>query len=323
MTSFELRSNRGRSGFSLGELLIVIMIFAVLAAALFPLFATAREKAGQASCESNLTQLARAMTMYAQDYDTCFPQGAFAKSSGPVPNDFYNYGMGWAGQLYPYAKTRSVFICPSDTYAVQADSNGASLGGTMAQGGNAGSVASVAAANAQVISYAYNANFGIGLAANKPVRTSALKASANTILFFEAMGCLADPTNAEVGWVDGSSPASNGTDILNVNSNGPPGFCRAATGMWAGSNMAFRGAQVFGKNLTGRHNGGANYAFADGHIKFLLPGVISAGTDNTTGDCGVFPGDYTNGGWSSAPAASAAKIGACASGGPAATFSVH
>ena len=62
-----------RKGFTLIELLVVIAIIAILAAILFPVFARAREKARQASCQSNLKQLTLAMLMYVQDYDEKFP----------------------------------------------------------------------------------------------------------------------------------------------------------------------------------------------------------------------------------------------------------
>ena len=44
-------------GFTLIELLVVIAIIAILAAMLFPVFANSREKARQASCQSNLKQI--------------------------------------------------------------------------------------------------------------------------------------------------------------------------------------------------------------------------------------------------------------------------
>jgi prepilin-type N-terminal cleavage/methylation domain-containing protein/prepilin-type processing-associated H-X9-DG protein len=58
-----------KRGFTLIELLVVIAIIAILAAILFPVFATAREKARQAGCQSNVRQLGQAALMYAQDYD--------------------------------------------------------------------------------------------------------------------------------------------------------------------------------------------------------------------------------------------------------------
>jgi len=44
-------------GFTLIELLVVIAIIAILAAVLFPVFATAREKARQSRCASNEKQI--------------------------------------------------------------------------------------------------------------------------------------------------------------------------------------------------------------------------------------------------------------------------
>src|SRR3712207_1141350 len=59
--------------FTLIELLVVIAIIAILAAILFPVFAQAREKARQATCQSNLKQIGTAFQMYATDYDGTFP----------------------------------------------------------------------------------------------------------------------------------------------------------------------------------------------------------------------------------------------------------
>jgi len=61
---------KGRfDGFTLIELLVVIAIISILAAILFPVFARARENARRASCMSNLKQIGLAMMMYVQDYD--------------------------------------------------------------------------------------------------------------------------------------------------------------------------------------------------------------------------------------------------------------
>ena len=64
---------QNKRGFTLIELLVVIAIIAILAAILFPVFAQAREKARQASCQSNLKQIGIAFKMYVQDYDEKWP----------------------------------------------------------------------------------------------------------------------------------------------------------------------------------------------------------------------------------------------------------
>ena len=93
-----------RKGFTLIELLVVIAIIAILAAILFPVFAKAREKARQASCSSNLKQLALGALMYAQDYDELLM---------PLYYDVPDH-MSWAVNfLQPYVKNMNVVECPS------------------------------------------------------------------------------------------------------------------------------------------------------------------------------------------------------------------
>jgi len=101
-----------RRGFTLIELLVVIAIIAILAAILFPVFARAREKARQASCQSNLKQIMLAWNMYAQDYDEIM---CFAWRYNPINAS----GDPWAGAdkygdvLNPYIKNQQIWRCPS------------------------------------------------------------------------------------------------------------------------------------------------------------------------------------------------------------------
>ncbi len=91
-----------RRGFTLIELLVVIAIIAILAAILFPVFARAREKARQASCQSNEKQIALSLLMYVQDYDETFMRHCYSVGDSC-----------WARKIEPYAKNTQIVVCPS------------------------------------------------------------------------------------------------------------------------------------------------------------------------------------------------------------------
>jgi prepilin-type N-terminal cleavage/methylation domain-containing protein/prepilin-type processing-associated H-X9-DG protein len=103
-------------GFTLIELLVVIAIIAILAAILFPVFARAREKARQSSCQSNLKQLGLAFHMYVQDYDeTILP----SRVAGD-PNN-----VCWTELVMPYLNNEQILVCPSDSNPqVSSDTDG-------------------------------------------------------------------------------------------------------------------------------------------------------------------------------------------------------
>jgi prepilin-type N-terminal cleavage/methylation domain-containing protein/prepilin-type processing-associated H-X9-DG protein len=112
--------------FTLIELLVVIAIIAILAAILFPVFAQAREKARQATCQSNLKQLGLAFQQYAIDNDGNFPapitnKGPAAGQAPPTWISADNVTTGTyqdVGGIYPYVKQRgngglgNMFGCP-------------------------------------------------------------------------------------------------------------------------------------------------------------------------------------------------------------------
>jgi len=85
-----------RAGFTLIELLVVIAIVAVIAAILFPVFATVRERGRRTVCQSNLKQIAVAMQQYVQDNGGVYP---------PLPYT-------WSSAAYAYTKNTEVFRCP-------------------------------------------------------------------------------------------------------------------------------------------------------------------------------------------------------------------
>lgn len=104
-----------RRGFTLIELLVVIAIIAILAAILFPVFAKAREKARQTSCQSNEKQIILACIMYKSDYDGRFPQNCTSSSTTACVAP----GWDWMEVTEPYTKNWQLFECPSTDPVIQ------------------------------------------------------------------------------------------------------------------------------------------------------------------------------------------------------------
>jgi len=105
--------SRTSAAFTLIELLVVIAIIAILAAILFPVFAQAREKARQASCLSNLKELALANIMYVQDYDEAFCNEGYAQAPA------WGWQQTWQFETQPYIKNYQIMNCPSDSHYLE------------------------------------------------------------------------------------------------------------------------------------------------------------------------------------------------------------
>lgn len=100
-------------GFTLIELLVVIAIIAILAAILFPVFASSQAKARSTACLSNIKEIGLGVMMYTGDYDETFPLRQYYCSASTQPGLGYLSGrFGWYNILYPYVKNAEIFTCP-------------------------------------------------------------------------------------------------------------------------------------------------------------------------------------------------------------------
>lgn len=242
------------SAFTLVELLVVIAIVALLAAILFPVFARVRENARRTSCASNLKQLAIGLIQYTQDYDEQFPAAGMSDTAnGPLA-----LGYGWAGDSYPYVKNAQVFICPSDTSQLMAPINKAPW------------------TTYPKISYSINAAIFYNLyyptypypAGKLPAFTSPSK----TVMLLETASITADVTNIN----ENDSTAASGIQV--PFNNGATKVGQYDTGYLGGMSVTVKNFLTTSyRNPQGRHLEGANYAFADGHVKWLKGASVSPG----------------------------------------------
>ena len=247
-----------KKAFTLIELLVVIAIIAILAAILFPVFATAREKARQSSCSSNEKQLGIALIQYCQDFDEHYPCGL----SMNYPT--WTNGEGWGAQIYPYVKSTGVFQCPDNT--------------------------AVATPPNVPVNYALNndltrtGNTGVGSAMTQ------LTAPAMTVLLIECQGAEGAVTIPGEGVADPNAPADANNDHNGYSkvANGidlaiwwNPGLGATYETGYMGRRGTFSGNNA-NDPVVGWHSGGSNVLLCDGHVKWLKGTQISSGWGQTS-----------------------------------------
>ena len=115
-------------GFTLIELLIVVAIVALLAALLFPVFASVRARGRQTACLSNLHQLSLAVVQYAQDSDDHYPYAgdpSDLETNGwqnwmhgkywPAISEMHFQDRNLPNVMNAYVNDRELWHCPADT----------------------------------------------------------------------------------------------------------------------------------------------------------------------------------------------------------------
>jgi prepilin-type processing-associated H-X9-DG protein/prepilin-type N-terminal cleavage/methylation domain-containing protein len=270
------RRDTPRAAFTLVELLVVISILATLASLLLPALSRSRDAGSQAGCQSNQRQLAVASMLYSLDNNNWLNPLQTAVPDSSVETTYrvilWNY----------VAFEPSVFDCPAEHNAVYADgitAYDASYGDfTFSLDTNWGAVYGVAGP------YEKWNQSGIGVAGahwihidgnpdpaaqvssmpfGRPIpdyyeglhRATEINAASKLIWYGDG-GCGSPATWADDSWwIKSTDTGGNGSEDM-------AGFNRLQQ-------------QQYGCQ---RHNGKANYAFADGHVQLLDPNQIPCNT---------------------------------------------
>jgi len=260
-----IRRDSVKRGFTLIELLVVIAIIAILAAILFPVFARARENARKSSCQNNLKQLALGFKQYLNDFDERYPIVAVSNTASTT----YAPPYGWADSLQPYIRNTQVYQCPSDT--AEASDNSGDQGFS---------------------DYWYNKNFVRSIQRGSATiqsgaNESMLGSSAQTILAGDGGNLQGENTGSARYAICGLATEANSDTGVGQNGVSPLGGvtiadnsqCAAIFPTTATATIppaVYPSAQI--------HLDGSNFAFADGHVKWLRgnnPVQSAAVVDNT------------------------------------------
>lgn len=246
------------AGFSLLELLFVLVIIALLAALLFPLFGQAREKAREAVCVGNMRQLGIGFRLYMQDYDETFPinrtcVGGFALDEAPCTEGMTV--LGWVDMVAVYTHN-NIFKCPSDPTPVL---NAQPLGFRISADPNLRT-------NINRCSYAKNNNLG-----NVPPPFG--------YIVYDAMTANSSTTIMLTEWAPNQGGGANDLEQVGSTYNlyrdlsaqpfsGPESSANANT-LIDDRADPYQRAYVRWRVPSEQHQGGANYIFTDGHARWF------------------------------------------------------
>jgi prepilin-type N-terminal cleavage/methylation domain-containing protein/prepilin-type processing-associated H-X9-DG protein len=287
---FVHQHRKAESAFTLIELLVVIAIIAILAAILFPVFAQAREQARSISCLSNTKQMALADLMYAEDYDeNIVPWIQTFAQPTPVPS----WQILWNGLLNPYVKSTlnmstqkqvdsagqhivsqnalGMYYCPDwnpSTFAQSMDSADCDGNGTPGSASTGWMPPDYVLAN-------------YGIAFNVSCEASPCGVPNNPAYSFPGAG----PTGTAPGDFQNFALAEVQQPARTTNIG--DGFTGGIE--YGGGNIGI----TFGCESAQVHHGGSNFAFMDGHAKYLKGNIQRYETLGTDGLYYMTYLDYT------------------------------
>jgi len=290
-------TNATKRGFTLIELLVVIAIIAILAAILFPVFAKVREKARQTSDLSNLKQAILAVVQYNNDYDEGFPATVTERegtAAGVKTNPQIAAQYSIRAILGPYTKSGTSVADANPGIWKDPDTSWSPGDYDAEAGGTKGAAATLGDGSAGFQSGSSSSAFwttDIGFHLNESKFSAANDEhtwyQANPDFGFNDSTTLASITSpaqfiiaADAARANDGTPSRGGLYPIGPEFTGAPNDAQAPTDVtYPVTPLA--GASGYGSgpvpNATyasqsapsPRHTGGANFAFADGHAKWL------------------------------------------------------
>lgn len=101
-------------GFTLVELLVVVVIIAILAAVLFPVYQTAKQNAQSTKCLAHEQELMAALLMYTQDWGGRLPFIQFLSCTDWAGTAAGRPDLGVTRLYEPYVHNFEIILCPAD-----------------------------------------------------------------------------------------------------------------------------------------------------------------------------------------------------------------
>lgn len=258
--------DRPRRGFTLIELLVVIAVIAILAAILFPVFASAKVAAKGAASMSNSRQIGIAHEIYRADFDDLAVPAGIIDDSSPVFLQGYGY-MSWGYILRDYIKDSSLLQDPLTRPEPALTTHTQKLSWYFTT----------------QVGYAYTVHAPwMEGTDSRPVSSTAVANPAETVLFTTKKA-----RNGQPDWLITPSP------IWGANLVNPP-YCYSTTNgvnpesrcfpiaRWGINTPSYAGQTFEEGGHTGgvafRKNGRSCVVFADGHAAFRTSEQLAAGT---------------------------------------------
>jgi|GEM_PF-3717778 len=106
---------RRTNGFTIYELLGIIVVLVILAAILFPVYRRTVESARKDDCMTHIKNVGTALNLYTLDNDDTLPM-AYRTAPKAVSAFAHKYGtaLSWADLISRYAKVKDLWLCPID-----------------------------------------------------------------------------------------------------------------------------------------------------------------------------------------------------------------